>query len=62
MTEQCHNKRTNKLNWITVKLIRTMFSDGWDRKELHNIFYISKVHLNRILRNEQWREGECYGN
>jgi len=54
--EQAHNRSNNKLNWITVKLIRELYNCKYTIEELFKIFDISKQNLRRILTNKRWQE------
>ena len=56
MAEQAHNRKDNKLNWLTVRLVRALYKDNYTIKELFEIFNISKQNLQRIIRNKRWKE------
>ena len=56
MAEQAHNRKDNKLNWLTVRLVRALCKDNYTIKELFEIFNISKQNLQRIIRNKRWKE------
>jgi len=60
-TEQAHNKRNNKLTWPKVHLIRQVIHNNLcSKKELMEIYNISKSQIGKIINNEQWQEEIIY--
>lgn len=54
--QQVQNSSKAKLNWNLVKKIRKLFNHGFSRKRLSELFNISKSQIEKIIRNECWKE------
>jgi len=53
--EQAQNRKTTKMNWTAIKMIRELFKIGYTRKELFGMFDITYRSLCYILNNKRWK-------
>jgi len=56
--QQVQNSSKAKLNWNSVRLIRRLFKNGLNRKQIYTMFNISKVQIQKIINNKSWIESE----
>jgi len=55
LSDQAKNKRSNKMNWLKVEMVRYLHNQGVSGYELSKLCNVNHSNMCKILRGELWR-------